>query len=159
MMPGFSSAVTFTTHSLAILLSYQWLDDEVVNTGAEYIMRQLGVQARTQITNCFLLAHLRNMRARSSMYAPQKPHALDTRIRSHGLDSLWIPLHVNLNHWTLMKVDLAARTFMYADPRSPSAQAPKGDVRILRWWLETLLPGTPFREVRPDFAIPSALFH
>lgn len=154
-VPGFSSAISFTTRSLAILLSYQWLDDEVMNAGAEYIMWQLGVNARTQIVNCFLLGHLRNMRARSSTYAPKKPRLLDNRIRSRQLDTFWMQLHINRNHWTLMKVDLVSRTLMYADPLSPSAQAPMGDVRIIRWWLETLLPGTPFCEVWPDFAVPT----
>ena len=126
-----------------------------MNAGAEYIMRQLGVNARTQIVNCFLLGHLHNMRACSSTYAPKKPRLLDNRIRSRQLDTFWMQLHVNRNHWTLMKVDLVSRTLMYADPLSPSAQAPKGDVRIIRWWLETLLPGTPFREVWPDFAVPT----
>ena len=43
VVPGFSSAVSFTTRSLATLLSYQWLDDEIMNAGAEYIMWQLGL--------------------------------------------------------------------------------------------------------------------
>lgn len=154
-VPGFSDAISLSSRSLAVLLSDKWLDDELINAGSEYIMRQLGATSRSQILNCFFLSHLRNMRSRSLIYSPRKPRILDARVRDLELDILWIPVHVDGNHWCLIKVDLTSRTIMYADSRNPSAFAPRQDINILKWWLHTLLPGTAFTEAPANFEVPN----
>lgn len=157
VVPGFSAGVHLVTRSLSSLLGYDWLDDEIINAGGEYITRQLGLKSRSHIVNCLLPIQLDNMRARSTTYSPSKVRTLDTRIRAHELDRLFIPLHVHGNHWTLVIFDLKSRTYMYADSRDASAQVPRQSINILRWWIEALLPGRSFASVPADFTVPQQL--
>lgn len=154
LIPGFSNAVALSTSSLSAILGTAWLDDEVINAGGEWLMSQLGDHARVQIINCLLPSHLLNMRARSASYEPSKPRRLDKRIRNGELDSLFIPLHVHGNHWTLCHINILQRTCMYVDSRDANARMPDRDLSVLRWWLESLAPGDPFKVVRADFCAP-----
>lgn len=154
IIPGFSNAIALSTKSLAFMLDHAWLDDDVVNAGGEWIMAQLGDHSTVQVVNCLLPGHLANMRSRFSSYVPSKPRHLDTRIRSGELHTLFIPLHVHGNHWTLCTIDIQKRTFMYVDSRDSTACMPVRDLAALRWWLDSILPGSSFKVVPADFRAP-----
>lgn len=155
IIPGFSNAIALSTRCLAAVLGRAWLDDDIVNAGGEWIMTQLGDHSSVQIVNCLLPGHLTNMRLRCSVYAPSKPRRLDTRIRSGELHTLFIPLHVHGNHWTLCTINISQRTFMYVDSRDANACMPARDRSVLSWWLESLLPGDSFEVIPANFCAPS----
>jgi hypothetical protein len=45
---GFGKGVQFTAGHLASFLSNQWLDDEMINAGSDWILRQLGASCQTR---------------------------------------------------------------------------------------------------------------
>jgi len=77
----------------------QWLDDEIINAGGEYIMQQLGSKSCDHILSCFHVKNLCNLQQQSTRYTTRRPQALDIHIHSHDIDILWLPLHVCDTHW------------------------------------------------------------
>lgn len=88
-------------HALATLLSYEWLDDNLINAGSDWIMQQLGGDCRIQILNCLIPTQLRHRCSTKTLYHPAKDTALDQCIRTGELDVLLLPLHIHGNHSTL----------------------------------------------------------
>jgi Ulp1 family protease len=71
------------------------------------------------------------------------------------LDILYLPLHVNNNHWTFLKIDLQKRTFSYGDSLSLDAVPPTEVLAILQWWLNGLRPDLEeFSLVDNEFEMP-----
>ncbi|KZP05037.1 hypothetical protein FIBSPDRAFT_903813 [Athelia psychrophila] len=155
-LPGFTS---LTPQSLALLLDYAWVDDEIIDTGAEYIMAELGEHSRAHITSCLFTSYLHSMHSQSATYNPSKTRSLDTRIHNGELDLLCFPLHVHGNHWTLLNFNIVECTFTYTDSRDPLARAPQYNVAVLRWWLETPTRRRVYSSVGEFFgAINSPIF-
>jgi len=158
MVPGFSKAISLSISDLSLFLSDEWLNDEMINAGAEYILRQLGPRNRQRIANCFLVPLLQEARRRSSVYNPRKSSILDSLLGMEALDKLYIPLHISNNHWTLLEVDVRLRTFAYADSLNTNPTPPTATTSILEWWIDQVLPPSssrrPFRIVHANFSMP-----
>ncbi|KAH9933100.1 hypothetical protein B0H21DRAFT_835847 [Amylocystis lapponica] len=137
--PGFSSAVDLRTMDLATLLSHDWLDDELINAGLDFVMCQLDENSRVRLVNCLFIQMLTTAEA-CCEYRPCSPSSLDLAIQANKVDELFLPLHVHGNHWTLLHLDLAAFTFSYADSRDPHASPPANTIHLLEWWLRILRP-------------------
>jgi Ulp1 family protease len=75
------------------------------------------------------------------MYRTRKPQALDQLIADGSVDTLYLPVHVNGNHWTLLRLDLVSRQYAYGDSLNASAVVPKNVLDILVWWLDAIQPG------------------
>lgn len=138
-VPGFGPAVHFTTRDLAKFLSDDWLNDDMINAGNEFISQHLGQSNRARIINVLLFDSLRNLRSAKSTYKPGRS-PLDELIQGGHLDTLYIPVHVNGNHWTLMRIDLEERQYAYGDSLSPSASPPREVLKTIFWWLDAILP-------------------
>jgi hypothetical protein len=82
-----------TTKDLASFLSDDWLNDEMMNAGTDFITRQLGHESRARVVN---------VRSRHHTYRTKHPHPLDQLITEGRVDILYLPVHVNGNHWTLI---------------------------------------------------------
>ena len=157
-VPALGAAVHITTEDLARFLSDEWLNDDMINAGADYISRQLGRSSRSRIVNCLLSQSLQNMRALVQQYMPRKPTRLDKEISAGLVDILYLPLHVFGNHWTLLRVDLVEGTFIYHDSLRPLATPPQATIDLITWWLDSILPDSrrmTFRLAEDTFTIPS----
>ncbi|KAH9849428.1 hypothetical protein C2E23DRAFT_737305, partial [Lenzites betulinus] len=134
-----------------------WLNDEVLNAGLDWLMQQhAGATTRVRLVNCLLLVGLANMKRRGS-YNPRRLSALDLEIRAGEVDVLFVPLHVHGNHWTLLRVDLRAATYAYADSRDAAADPPTETMDVAVWWLTALLPqlhDIPLTGVPPSWDVP-----
>ncbi|KAJ7816556.1 hypothetical protein B0H13DRAFT_2380350 [Mycena leptocephala] len=108
VIPGLSPPVHLATEDLALFLSSECLNDEMINAGVDYILQQLGPGSRIFILNCLFIQSLRNARASGSGYNL-------ARYSAGLVDILWFPLHVSGNHWTLLKIDLVSKTIAYSD--------------------------------------------
>ncbi|KAI0067574.1 hypothetical protein BV25DRAFT_1876116 [Artomyces pyxidatus] len=137
VVPGLSRAVVLTTSHLAAFLSNSWLNDEMINAGSDFIMRQLGPHSRVRIANCFLLDSLRNLRARlgDSDYPSYQDSSLDRAIQAGRVDILEVIVHVNGNHWAGISLDIKSRTFFYRDGYNINATASAQDLELLQWYL------------------------
>lgn len=156
VVPGLGRAVNLTTKELAYFLSDRWLTDEMINAGADYLMRELGLDNRVYIANSLLLLSLEAMRRRGE-YCPRTRSSLDEAISSGEVDELHIPVNVNNNHWTLLTVDLCSYTCSYSDSLAPSAKAPPRLITILEWWFAALCPDFEERTLKPvtaEYAMP-----
>ncbi|KAJ6546589.1 hypothetical protein B0H10DRAFT_1969601 [Mycena sp. CBHHK59/15] len=152
-VPGLSAAVHITTQDLVLFLSSEWLNDEMINAGVDYILRQLGPGSRIQVLNYLFIQSLVNAKARSQLYAPPRLSAIEKSIRNGSALIIYLPLHINGNHWTLLKADMCTKTIYVADSLSGLPPADKLD--LVRWWLSSILPDAPyFTFVSPNFPSP-----
>ncbi|KAJ7745879.1 hypothetical protein DFH07DRAFT_924502 [Mycena maculata] len=153
VVPGLSSAVHLTTQDLASFLGTDWLNDEMINASVDYILRRLEPWSRIRIFNCLFIQSLGNARAASGRYNPLKFSPIERAIKAGLVDTIYFPLHVSGNHWTLLKIDLIANTLAFAD--SLGGSPPNDELALIRWWLAALLPDSRyFSLVPPDFPSP-----
>ena len=68
---GFGKGVQFTARHLALFLSNEWLDDEMINTGSDWILHQVGASRQTEIVNCLHIQQLQHAHAAGFPYIPQ----------------------------------------------------------------------------------------
>ena len=54
---------------------------------------------------------------------------------------LYLPLHMNGNHWTLLQLDLTTHQYAYSDSRNSFAVVPQDIINILTWWLDAVPQG------------------
>ncbi|KAJ7106130.1 hypothetical protein C8R43DRAFT_906282 [Mycena crocata] len=148
-VPGLSRSVHLTSQDLARFLGTHWLNDEMINAGVDWILRCLEPGSRIRILNCLFIQALGNARANSETYTPSTYFAIEKAILSQEADIVWFPLHVAGNHWTLLRIDLVAHTIAYAD--SLYGLPPSEELALIQWWLQSLLGGSEFAVVKPDF--------
>jgi len=68
---GFGKAVQLTTHHFASTLSNNWLDDKVINAGANWILQRLGpAKSHTRILNCLMVQQLQHEESSQLVYTP-----------------------------------------------------------------------------------------
>ncbi|KAJ6504529.1 hypothetical protein DFH09DRAFT_943717 [Mycena vulgaris] len=158
VVPGLSCAVHLTMPDLASFLGTDWLNDEMINAGADWILRRLEPWSRVRIINCLFIQSLANActAAGGGSYNPAQFSPIDKAILAGLVDNLYFPLHVSGNHWTLLKIDLVAKTISYADSLGALGRSPPAEeLALVRWWLKSLLPDSPsFSLVPPDFPYP-----
>ncbi|KAJ7508549.1 hypothetical protein B0H11DRAFT_2304702 [Mycena galericulata] len=152
IVPGLSPAVHLTTEDLALFLSSAWLNDEMINAGADYILQRLGPGSRTRILNCLFIQSLRTAHATGASYCPARPSPVEKAIRAGLVDIVWFPLHVSKNHWTLLKINLLSRTIAYSD--SLNGTLPKEELALVQWWLKFFGHSEDFDIIAPDFPSP-----
>ncbi|KAI0695988.1 hypothetical protein BC835DRAFT_1414529 [Cytidiella melzeri] len=155
-VPGFSSAVHLTMADLSRFLSNEWLNDEMINAGLDYILRDMQEGCRVMLVNSLFISSLRKMRKRENWYS-RKDTQLDKAIYNKDTDELYIPLHVCNSHWTLIKIDLVNYTYSYSDSLSRSAQVPMEIMSLLQWWLEQLMPevsGKTLKSIAAPYSMP-----
>jgi len=138
VVPRLGRAVHLTTKDLASFLSDDWLNDEMINAGTDFISRQLGPDSCTRVVNVLFVDALRSIRSRNNVYTSSIPHQLDRLISDGNIDTLYIPIHVNGNHWALLRLDLATHQYAYSDSRNSSALVPQDVIDILMWWLNAV---------------------
>ncbi|CAK5278912.1 unnamed protein product [Mycena citricolor] len=151
-VPGFGSEAYLTTQDLALLLGDGWLNDDLINAGVESIRRCLPVDSRVAFANCLLVQALAGACASSSGYHAHS--LLDRQIENGLVDVVWFPLHVSGNHWTLLRIDLNARTLELGDSLhqgSRNKDSTPDEVGVIHWWLRLLRPGPEFTVVQSFF--------
>jgi hypothetical protein len=83
------------TQNLASLLSADWLDDELINAGGNFIMHLLGTNSWVDILNVFHLHYLTNTKAQGSIGPYQmdmdQPCEIDARITVGDVNLLHAP--------------------------------------------------------------------
>ena len=141
IVPELGQAVLLTTKDLAAFLSDDWLNDEMMNAGIDFITHRLGHESRTRVVNVLFLEGLRAVRSRHGTYTTRQRHLLDQLIADDSVDTLYLPVHVNRNHWTLLRLDLISRQYAYGDSLCTSASVPHGVLDIIVWWLDSVQPG------------------
>ncbi|KAF6742097.1 hypothetical protein DFP72DRAFT_1109656 [Ephemerocybe angulata] len=122
---------------LASLLSNAWLSDELINAGVEYILHHA---SGSHPNVCGLdTLHVRCLQVASERFPEYKANSpVDLGIQSKQFTSLFLPMHVNDNHWTLLHLDLAASTYSYADCLYGHCNPPERQFNLIRWWLRGL---------------------
>lgn len=141
VLPGFSRSCRFTTFDLAWFLSSEWLNDEMMNAGSDFIMRQMGPESRVRIANVLFMDSLRSARAvTTAPYKPRRNSLLDNAIISESVDILEIPVNPGKVHWAGIKIDLKTRTFSYRDGYNPGRLPSHDDIELLVWYLDTVSP-------------------
>ncbi len=138
-VPGFGPAVKLSMADLSIFLSVEWLNDEMINAGLDYILRDVPKTSRLMLVNSMFVNSLRAMHQRQK-YRSWKNSQLDNGIRAQEIDVLYIPTHVHNSHWTLLSINLVQRTYSYSDSLDPVAQPPPEILQLLCWWLCKLRP-------------------
>jgi hypothetical protein len=138
-VPGFSPAIHLSMGDLSRFLSTKWLNDEMINAGLDYILRDLQKTARTILVNSLFVGSLRGMHKRNT-YHSFPSNQLDAAVRNDEVDEIHIPTHVYNSHWTLLSIYLADRTYTYSDSLNTSASPPEETLLLLRWWLGELDP-------------------
>ncbi|KAJ6554369.1 hypothetical protein B0H19DRAFT_1071772 [Mycena capillaripes] len=153
VVAGLSPAVHLTSQDLASFLSSDWLNDDMINAGVDYILRRMEPWSRIRILNCLFIQSLANAHAAGGCYHPPKYSPIEKAIWAGTVDTIYFPLHVAGNHWTLLKIDLVSRTIAFAD--SLGGSPPLEELALVRWWLKSLLPDSPsFSLVAPNFLCP-----
>ena len=147
LVPGLGRAGVLSTKDLAKFLSNGWLNDEMINAGISWISHRVSSDKRVRILNVLFVDALRNLRSTQISYDSRRHQPLDELITNNQIDTVYAPLHVHGNHWTLLRIDLEARQYAYGDSLDPSAQAPPDILDLLSWWLDSLAPGPSFKSV------------
>lgn len=129
-----------STPDMASFLGHDWLNDEQMNAGGEWINRQLGAQSPIRVLNTHFLGSLANNRRRSPTWAPSRPRQLDQLIQNGTVSFLIVPVP-RPNHWTYLHVHLGDGSCVYVDTLHPDdILAPSEILDVLDWWLETVCP-------------------
>lgn len=142
--PG--SEITYTADSMLPLLDREWVDDNVINAGLDWIARYLPANSHVAFANSQLLGVLDSARRVHNM--PEFPAArmrLAADIQSGAIRTLEIPVFVNGNHWAGIHINLDNFTYYYRDGLHPNAQPLAQHLSDLQWMLDSLLPGTSRR--------------
>ncbi|KAK7691172.1 hypothetical protein QCA50_006275 [Cerrena zonata] len=139
VVPNVGTSCHLTTEALATFLSNDWLDDDMMNAGANFINRHLDFNRHAHITNCLWMDVLRSQRLQDSTYRFREKSSLDNAIRSGLLSVVDIPVNPG-NHWTCLRLDIPSRTVAYMDNLNPSATPPPEMFRLLMWYLDSVLP-------------------
>ncbi|KAH7910134.1 hypothetical protein BJ138DRAFT_1114345 [Hygrophoropsis aurantiaca] len=132
---------SLSPHDLATFLSNDWLNDDMLDAGSAYIMRNLTPGLRVRIMGCHFMDYLRSERDRAQNidYIPSHPiqhSALITAIRNGDIDILEVPVNPGRNHWAGIRVDLTRCSFSYRDGLNPHATASTTDLELLSWYLQ-----------------------
>lgn len=155
---GFGPAVHLTMEHLSRLLSHQWLNDEIMNAGLDYILRDLQKEAGVTLLNSLFVNSHRNMRGTNpdAIYQTRRPTLIDSSIRQGDIEEVYVPLHVDSSHWTLLNINLVDSTYWYGDSLSLDANPPDETIVLLSWWLKTLLPKWKgnLRSISPPSTMP-----
>ena len=151
----FGKAVQLTTHHFASILSNNWLDDEVINAGANWILQRLGpAKSRTRILNCLMVQQLQHAQSSQLVYTPWT--SLDNLISTCRIDILFLPLHVFGNHWTLLRINFNDHSYSYADCLHHHLTPPSPIFDLINWWLNSLLGVTRVLMAAPfEFDLPT----
>ena len=153
---GFSKGIQFTARHLALFLSDQWLDDEMINAGSDWIRCQVGASRRIEIIDCLHIQQLQLAQVTKVSYVPRT--RLDRLISAHSVDIIFLPLHVFGNHWALLQVNLSDATYLYADCLHHGISPPCLTLDLVQWWLSSLLPNLPHLQPTSfDFNLPRQL--
>jgi hypothetical protein len=147
---------------LAILLGESseskrnWITDEIINAGSDWILKRLGPHSRTHILNSFFIEYISANFGRIPHYSPKRLSSTEQALKDRLLDAVFIPLFVNKSHWSLVKIDIRRHTISYADTLRPFASIPPTSLAAITWWLDGILPNDSFRvKSVPDFPVPS----
>ncbi|EJD33465.1 hypothetical protein AURDEDRAFT_177449 [Auricularia subglabra TFB-10046 SS5] len=147
-MECFNRNVHLSTTLCLEFLGCSWMRDEHVNAGFDLVAQQLGPTSRVSFMLCWHLDILHGFRYGHDgtrdpfrTYNPSRPRYGDRAICLGYVDRVFVPAHVNGNHWTLFIVDIRQVSISYFDPMHPDALPPADKLSDLRWWLTGLLPG------------------
>lgn len=136
-IPGLGQAVSLHTQDLTSLLSTDWLNDELINGGLNFIMRQLPVDTYVRLMNCYSIEVLKNARKRGKIKATYL-WGINIAIHIGDVDELYLPVNISRCHWTVLKIDLCEFTYCYADSLDADAEPPVEIIDLLEWWLNQI---------------------
>ncbi|KAG8776573.1 hypothetical protein FRC12_000845 [Ceratobasidium sp. 428] len=115
------------------LLSNRWLCDEHLNACGEYINKKTACNT-TKILSTFFIQNLRdNQERHPAVWSPQKPYEVDKLVTQQVTQTLLIPVHTP-GHWSLVVVDIPARTYLFTDSLDLQSQEAPGDVALMLNW-------------------------
>jgi hypothetical protein len=100
-----------------------------------------------EIVDCLHIQQLKHAHLTQTAYLPRT--RLDHLISAQGVNSIFIPLHVFGNHWTLLQIDLFNATYSYADCLHNANSPPSLTFGLIQWWLTSLLPSPPLLQPVP----------
>ncbi|KAF6742271.1 hypothetical protein DFP72DRAFT_1022703 [Ephemerocybe angulata] len=140
---GLTPHHTLNHSQLTSLLGDHWLDDSTILAGTQYILYNAANPSITA-ADTFLLSWLKNLSSRSEGREYEPVNELDRSIQSRIVTQVYMPLHVFGNHWSLFHLDLAARTWSYADCFHGHLSPPSDQLDLIIWWLKGL--GVNFEE-------------
>ncbi|KAJ6521817.1 hypothetical protein DFH09DRAFT_1424506 [Mycena vulgaris] len=165
LCPG-SAVRSVLLHQTSSFLGTDWLNDEMINAGTDWILRRLEPWSRIRILNCLFIQSLgiAHTAAAGGSYAPPQFSPIEQAVRAGKVSTLYFPLHVSGNHWTLLKIDLLLKTIAYADslggspPADYDAWSPDhAECHHVQWFLdlsETLAaPGEIGSDASSDFEL------
>ncbi|KAI0026654.1 hypothetical protein K488DRAFT_65484 [Vararia minispora EC-137] len=150
-VPGFSDAVSLTTHHLATFLTNHWVVDEMMNAGLEWIVRKLSCPSKegarnhqdAAIANSYFLDGLRTAQAQSSSaYVRRRQSSFDERIASGKVRYLEIPVNIDNRHWAGIRVDVVEEHAWLRDGINRSAKPDPSHLSLIDWYLSSLLRKT-----------------
>lgn len=160
VVPMLNDRLSLPTGDLATLLGDNWLNNDLIDGGAEYIRRRLPPGARTEIMDITDITIVRRLFDKPVGDIPPSRGSLEEleeRIRDGSITDLYIPIHVALSHWTLLRVNVPSREFEYGDSKAPYTAKLPVDVRraLVRWLNVVLSPSVaPFIDNAPAFHVP-----
>lgn len=129
------------TSDLASFLGSEWLSDEHINAGGEWINRQLGSDSPIRVLNTHFLGSLASNRRSFRTWTPSRPRELDQLIQDLRIIIAIFPVYTR-NHWTSLYVNLGDGSCVYVDTLHPDNPiVPDEVIGLVDWWLATVLPG------------------
>ncbi|PPR04603.1 hypothetical protein CVT24_011759 [Panaeolus cyanescens] len=138
---AFKGRAIYNTLQLTGFLGSGWLNDTHINIMLEVLPDQSVDTGRNKIVVPMSFYELVNFRLDShlsqSMDKMQDSFLgkLATRIKANGVRQLYLPIHVNDNHWIAGRIDFEDRTVSYADSLSIfGGHYPKFHKQLI-WWL------------------------
>lgn len=156
IVPNAGTSCRLTTEHLALFLSDEWLDDEMINAGVSFINRRLDSRRRVQITDCMFIDTLRLHRLRNSTYQARRLLSLDSSIQSGNISVIDVPVNPG-NHWACIRLNLDTHTVAYMDSLNPSATPSVEMLDLLTWYLDSILPSSAphtFSSATLPFSMP-----
>ncbi|KAG8703941.1 hypothetical protein FRC09_003864 [Ceratobasidium sp. 395] len=124
---------------LTPFLGRTWLSDIQMNAGADFINLHHTCPSDTRVLNTHFVGSLALHRLRSPTWCPSRPRTIDAMVASGQLTTVYVPVHEG-SHWTLLRVNIEAETYKYADTMAPRAVlAPGACIEPLSWWLSSVL--------------------
>ncbi|KAG8795050.1 hypothetical protein FRC12_018601 [Ceratobasidium sp. 428] len=129
----------FFSSKLSLLLSSAWLTDSQINAASDYINSHPSRIPHLQVLHSHFPGSLALHFNPSRPWSPRRPRPIDQLLAGGQIRQLLIPVYQH-RHWSFIFADLTSDTYIHTNTlHLESTRAPYSCVRLLNWWLSSVL--------------------
>ena len=107
-----------TTHEFVRLLGMDWITDTLEDMMVAHLAHRASRACKNVLIGTSILAEFIKSGALVADFSPSNApllHQYERQIKARGVERLYLPVHVNGNHWIAVAVDFVGHTIAYGE--------------------------------------------